>query len=142
MKCRKCDCVAVRNEQYCEKCLTSMWNKKLDREFARDEKIEQGLSEEEVDKYLLIKGLCEIEKWSFRKIGRLIRQHQDTAKSLYDKALELSGQGKLDKFGKSEEKVEIFPVGDSRDCEYVDSVENHNVCGGGRKVDQSYSDED
>ena len=85
------------------------------------------------DKMVLVKGLVDYG-WSFRRIGKLLNHSHNTVKTIYFKALELSELGELTESPKGKGGVDLRYVGNSHDLEYIDAQINHNVCGGGRKV--------
>ena len=92
------------------------------------------MTETEQDKMLLIKILHEKMNWSFRRIGRMFSQSKDTISAIYTSALEQSEDEKLANLPKSRKSIDLRYVGDTSDVEWIEGDINHNVCGGGRKV--------
>lgn len=78
-----------------------------------------GLTENEFDTLLLIKGLVE-HGWTFNKIGIVIGKSHTTVKSLYNKSLQLKDEGKLAKNASSERTIRVDYVGSSQDLEQIE----------------------
>lgn len=78
-----------------------------------------GLTENEFDTLVLVKGLTE-HGWSWNKIGLVIGKSHTTVKSLYDKALQLNSDGKLAKTASSERAIRIDYVGGPQELEDIE----------------------
>jgi hypothetical protein len=78
-----------------------------------------GLTENEFDTLILVKGLVE-HGWSFNKVGLVIAKSPHTVKSLYEKALRLNEDGKLQKTASSERAIRIEYVGGPQELEEIE----------------------
>ena len=97
------------------------------------------MTQTEQDVRILVKLLYQNANWSFSRIARVAKalgQSRNSVKSIYDKALEEQKYDIGTDFPKSRKDIELRYVGSTTDIEYVDGVVNHNVTGGGIKVNQ------
>jgi len=95
------------------------------------------MKQKDRDKMVVIKVLYQSMNWSFSRIARVVSESDKTVKSIYMKSLEETEDTNLRDLPKGRKSIDLRYVGDSHDIEYLDAVINHNVCGGGRKVDNS-----
>jgi len=89
--------------------------------------------------YLLKKKL----KWSYRRIGRLFHHDHTVIYDWYVIALKEIGDNYPTILYKGEKRsIEIIPVGNSKDVEYLHGLIHQNPCKGGRQVKPNrYGDE-
>jgi len=95
------------------------------------------MTQTEHDKMVVIKVLYQGMNWSFRRIGRLFGTDSRAIKSLYTSALEELTKDNVHKLPKSRKDIDLRYVGSTSDVEYIDGAVHHNVCGGGRKANES-----
>lgn len=78
-----------------------------------------GLTENEFDTLVLVKGLVE-HGWSYNKVAEVISKHHTTVKSLYEKALELHNSGRLAKTATCERTIRLQYVGGTQEIEEIE----------------------
>ena len=98
------------------------------------------MTQTEQDVRILVKLLYQNANWSFSRIARVAKalgQSRNSVKAIYDKALEEQKYDIGTDFPKSERHIDLRYVGDTSDIEYLEGHIYHNVCGGGRKANES-----
>ena len=94
------------------------------------------MTSQEYKRLVLIKHLYSAG-WSLRDIAYCIKgTTKNNVKAMYYKALDELHEDNEDNFPKSRKSIDLRYVGDTSDVEYLEGDINHNVCGGGRKVNQ------
>ena len=95
------------------------------------------MTETEHDKMVVIKVLYQGMNWSYRRIGRLLCTDSRAVKSIYMRALEELHPDQSHNLPKSRKNIDLRYVGDTSDIEWLEGNIYHNVCGGGRKANES-----
>lgn len=98
-----------------------------------------GLTENEFDTLVLIKGLVE-HGWSYNKVAIVIGKSHTTIKSMYNKALQLNEDGKLAKTASRERDIRVQYVGGSKELEDMEGaiIDRQSGRGGPRGATSDY----